>query len=179
MVGAKNATINCELAIIRRAFNLAAKCDPPKVTRVPSIQLLKENNVRTGFLEYDQYRTLRTALPESIRPLFVVAYRVGGRRGKPSSIQWPQVDFSAGQIRLHGADTKNDEARTLPIYGEMHQWLTLAKEIRDQQHPTCPWVFCDENGGRLSWFYEKWRWRYQGTRRNLSTGDTTSWHTAT
>jgi integrase len=155
--GAKNATINRELAIIRRAFNLAARCDPPKVTRVPSVQMLRENNVRTGFLEYEQYRTLRNELPASIRPLFVVAYHVGGRRGELSSIQWPQVDFAAGQIRLHGADTKNNEGRTLPIYGEMKEWLTLAKEIRDQQHPSCPWVFYDEKGGRLYWFYTEWQ----------------------
>jgi integrase len=155
--GVKNATINRELAIVRRAFNLAAKCDPPKVARIPSVQLLKENNVRTGFLEYEQYRALRDELPAAIRPLFVVAYHVGGRRGELSSIQWLQVDFAAGQIRLHGTDTKNQEGRTLPIYGEMRDWLTVAKEIRDQKHPTCPWVFYDEKGARLYWFYEEWR----------------------
>ena len=155
--GAKNATINRELAVIRRAFNLAAKCDPPKITRIPSIQLLKESNVRTGFLEYEQYRTLRNELPASIRPLFVVAYHVGGRRGELSLIQWSQVDFPAGQIRLHSGETKNEEGRTLPIYGEMREWLTVAKEIRDQQHPACPWVFYDDNGARLYWFYEEWQ----------------------
>ena len=154
---AKNATTNRELAIVRRAFSLAAKCDPPKVARIPSVQLLKENNVRTGFLEYEQYRALRDELPTAIRRLFVVAYHIGGRRGELSSIQWPQVDFAAGQIRLHGTDTKNKEGRTLPIYGEMRDWLTVAKEIRDQKHPTCPWVFYDEKGARLYWFYEEWR----------------------
>jgi integrase len=155
--GAKNATINRELAIIRRAFNLAAKCDPPKVARIPSVQLLKENNVRNGFLEYEHYLTLRNELPGAIRPLFVVAYHVGGRRGELSSIQWSQVDFAAGQIRLHGGDTKNEEGRTLPIYGEMREWLAVAKEIRDQQHPTSPWVFYDDKGARLYWFYEEWQ----------------------
>ena len=154
--GAKNATINRELAIVRRAFNLAAGWDPPKVGRVPTIKLLEEHNVRTGFLDYEQYRTLRNELPPQIRPLFVVAYHVGGRRGELSSVQWPQVDFAASQIRLRGADTKNEEARTLPIYGEMREWLLLAKEIRDQQHPNCPWVFYDEKGRRLYWFYEAW-----------------------
>jgi hypothetical protein len=56
---AQNATINRELAIIRRAFSLAARCDPPKVARVPHIRMLKETNVRTGFLEYDGYAALR------------------------------------------------------------------------------------------------------------------------
>ena len=80
--GAQNATINRELAVVRRAFRLAAKCDPPRVGRVPNIQLLKENNVRTGFLEYAQYVVLRNELPPFLRPLFTVAYHVGGRRGE-------------------------------------------------------------------------------------------------
>ena len=31
------------------------------------------------------------------------------------------------------------------------------QEIRDQQHPTCPWVFYDDKGARLYWFYEEWQ----------------------
>jgi integrase len=154
--GAKNATINRELAIVRRAFNLAAKWDPPKVGRVPHIEMLEEHNLRTGFLEYEQYRNLRNELPPYIRPLFVVAYHVGGRRGELSSIQWSQVDFDANQICLHGTDTKNAEPRTLPIYAEMREWLLLSKQIRDQQHAGCPWVFYDEKGRRLYWFYVEW-----------------------
>src|ERR1700674_1706746 len=44
--GAANATINRELAIVRRAFSLAFENDPPKVARVPHIASLEENNVR-------------------------------------------------------------------------------------------------------------------------------------
>jgi hypothetical protein len=47
---ASNGTINRELALLRRAFNLAKKATPPKVGAVPSIALLAENNVRKGFL---------------------------------------------------------------------------------------------------------------------------------
>jgi integrase len=154
---AENATINRELAIVRRAFRLAASWEPPKVARIPRIKLLKEMNVRTGFLEYDQYLNLRNELPAFIRPLYVVAYHVGGRRGELASIQWPQVDFRASQIRLNSVDTKNDEPRTLPIYGEMREWLLLAKDIRDMKYPACPWVFYDEQGRRLYWFYEEWQ----------------------
>lgn len=154
---AANASINRELAIIRRAFHLAARCDPPKVARLPYIQLLKEDNARRGFLEHDRYVSLRNELPWYLRPLFVTAYHVGARRGELSVIQWPQVDFPAGQIRLHTGETKNDQPRTLPIYGEMQEWLLLAKEIRDQKFPACPWVFYTEQGERLYWFYDAWR----------------------
>jgi len=70
-----------------------------------------------------------------IRPLFVTAYHVGGRRGDLTAIQWPQVDFSSNQIRLHSSETKNEEARTLPIYCEMREWLILANEIQRPEVP--------------------------------------------
>jgi site-specific recombinase XerD len=62
--GAANATINRELSILKRAFNLALNADPPAVTRSPHIPLLSEDNVRDGFLETDAYEALRQELPE-------------------------------------------------------------------------------------------------------------------
>jgi hypothetical protein len=52
--GAENATINRELSLLKRAFNLARECTPPKVRIVPYIPMLKESNVRKGFLEWEQ-----------------------------------------------------------------------------------------------------------------------------
>jgi integrase len=153
---AQNATINRELAIVRRAFSLAAKCDPLKVARVPHVQMLKESNVRTGFLEYEGYLALRNELPWYIRPLFVTAYHVGGRRGELTPVQWPQVDLNTNQIRLRATDTKNEEARTLPIYGDMREWLLTARKTRDEKFPKCPWVFYTDEGERLYWFYKAW-----------------------
>ena len=46
--GAANATINRELAFLKRAFNLAIESE--KIVRKPYISMLEENNVRTGFL---------------------------------------------------------------------------------------------------------------------------------
>lgn len=152
---AANATINRELAILRRAFTLAAQADPPRVARLVHIPSLKENNVRKGFLEHTAYTRLRDELPECLRALFVGAYHTGARRGELTRIQWPQVDFTANRITLNPGETKNDEPRTLPIYGEMREWLLMAKEARDLKFPACPWVF-HENGRRIQTFRKAW-----------------------
>jgi hypothetical protein len=77
--GRKNATINRELAILRRAFRLGYEHDPQLVFRVPVIKALKEDNVREGFLEADKYHVLLEALSEYVKPVFVVAYHLGMR----------------------------------------------------------------------------------------------------
>ena len=46
---ASNGTINRELALPRRAFNLGRMPTPPKVSAAPFIPMLAENNARKGF----------------------------------------------------------------------------------------------------------------------------------
>jgi DNA-directed RNA polymerase subunit RPC12/RpoP len=77
--GAANATINRELSALRRILNLGAKQTPPKVNRVPYIPMLKENNVRKGFFEHNEYLALRDALPPYLKPFVTFAYKFGWR----------------------------------------------------------------------------------------------------
>jgi len=58
---ASNATINRELAALKRMFSLGMKASPPKIYRVPAIPHLKENNVRKGFLTIERYARLADA----------------------------------------------------------------------------------------------------------------------
>jgi integrase len=150
-----DSTINRELAIVSRAFHLAAYSDPPKVNRILRIPRLHEDNVRTGFLEHDAYLRLRNELPGYVRLIYVIGYHVGVRRGELRKIRWTDVDFPGAEIRLPGNVTKNKKPRTLPVYGEMRQWLEMAKAERDQLWPDCPWVFA-RNGLQLGDFRKVW-----------------------
>jgi len=58
---ASSATINRELAALKRMFSLGMKSTPPKVYRLPAIPHLKENNVRKGFLTIERYARLADA----------------------------------------------------------------------------------------------------------------------
>lgn len=67
-LGRKNATINRELAHLRRAFRLGFEHDPQLVSRLPVIKALREDNVRDGFLEPEHYRLILEALTDEIKP---------------------------------------------------------------------------------------------------------------
>jgi integrase len=136
--GASDATINRELAIVRRAFILGKREEPPLVTRTPYIPKLEEDNARQGFLEPEQYEQLLEKLPASLKALYVCGYHVGARKGELLKIQWPQVDFEAGVIRLTAGQTKGKKPRCLPIYGDMERWLKLQQKECPKE---CPFVF--------------------------------------
>ncbi len=151
--GRAAATIGNDLAILRRALNLALRAG--KIGQVVFIPKPKILNARQGFLEPEQYKVLRDALPEHLKPLFVVGYHTGIRLGELRGLTWPQVDLLGGEIRLSESQTKTGFARTVPIYGEMKPFLQLALARRDGDYPECPWVF-NYNGRRIGGHVKGW-----------------------
>jgi hypothetical protein len=99
---AANATINRELAALKRMFALGGIAG--KVLRPPHIPMLEERNTRTGFFEEPDYQRLLTALPEDIQPAAQVAYLTGWRvHDELLTRQWPHVDFEHGWLRSNRA----------------------------------------------------------------------------
>jgi len=151
--GAANATVNRELAIVGRGFKLGYEAEPKLVFQLPVIHKLPETTVRQGFLEPDQYETLLEQLPSNLKALFVCGYHTGARKGELRSIQWPQVDFAGGLIRLPASQTKNKRPRTLPIYGDMRRWL---EHQRDTCSKGCVWVFHGSHSGHVDTHLNGW-----------------------
>ena len=154
---AANATINRELALLKRAFHLGLRQTPPKVERVPYIPMLEEDNVRKGFFEHHEFLALRAALPEHLRPLLTFAYYTGCLRGEILNLRWSQVDLLERVVRLEPGTTKNDEARILPLTEGLFQVLSMQKLIRDTKYPDCPWVFFNESGEQIGSFRRSWQ----------------------
>lgn len=124
--GAANATINRELAALKRMFNLATEATPPKVTRVPHVPHLAENNVRTGFLEQHQYEKLAdffSGVGLWMRSIFEVGHTYGWRVSEILNLRVKQVDFLNGIIRLETGTTKNKKGRVVKMTAKVSQLL--------------------------------------------------------
>jgi integrase len=139
---AKNATINRELATIKRAFRLGIR--KKLVTDRPHITMLEEDNVRQGFFEPDQFQAVLKHLPERLRPVERFAYITGWRKMEVLTLQWRNVDFEAGIVRLEAGTTKNREARTFPFTDELRAVLEEQRARADalkNRSIITPWVF--------------------------------------
>jgi integrase len=156
--GATNAEINRELAAIKRAFSLALQGG--KILWKPYIPMLKENNIRKGFFEREQFLSVRRHLCEDLQPMVTFAYITGWRiPSEVLTLQWRQVDFTAGAVRLDPGTTKNDEGREFPFTAELRELLEAqrakADTLKREGGTICPWVF-HRKGQPIRTFRRSW-----------------------
>ena len=141
--GAANGTINRELTVLKRMFSLAIQAE--QLLRRPHIAMLREDNVRTGFFEREQYEAVLCHLPDAIRPPIEFAYVTGWRiTSEISPILWRQVDLAGGEVRLDPGSTKNRDGRVFPLTTELRELLERRLDARTRlEHDgvICPWVF--------------------------------------
>jgi integrase len=76
---------------------------------------VKEPSARKGFLERQKFEELVALLPTHVRPLVLFLYWCGVRLGEAQQIEWPQVNLTNRTIRLEEEQTKNAEARYVPL----------------------------------------------------------------
>jgi integrase len=114
---AEPATINRELAILRRAFRLYRE----EVT-MPIFTLLPEDNARREFLPDEAYTKLAAACASEglwFRALLAVAVGTGWRKGELLEMRVRHIDLKAKRLTLDASMSKNGRPRRVAINAEM------------------------------------------------------------
>jgi integrase len=156
--GAANATINREMALLKRCYSLAIQAG--KLTRRPYIPRLREHNVRTGFVKDVQYEALARETEKVglwLRAMFEVAYVYGWRKSELLNLRVRQVNLEERTIMLDPGQTKNDEGRqvnmTEKVFDLLQQCIAC-KEPEDYVFTRVPrpggYVY-REPGSRFWW----------------------------
>jgi integrase len=108
--GARNGTINRELAMLGKMLRLAV--ENGKALRVPRIRKLKEADPRAGFVEPNRFEAIARHLPEPQALGARICYALAWRRNEVFTLQWRNTDLERGALRLEPGETKNGEGRT-------------------------------------------------------------------
>jgi len=112
--GVKPATINRELASLKKAFNLARRewewCTDNPVCRV---SMERENNMRDRWLTVDEETRLFNAAGPWLRELMLFAIHTGMRMGEILGLTWAGVDLFRRTVTVF--KSKNGERRTIPL----------------------------------------------------------------
>lgn len=156
---AANATINRELAALKRMFRLGEIAG--KVARRPHVAMLEERNIRSGFFEPEMFRAVLRHLPDELKPVLEMSYVTGWRlRSEILTRQWRHVDLRAGWLRLDPGEGKTGEGRQFPLTPDLRALLESQRAQTTMLEKTTgqviPWLFHRE-GRPIKSLRRAWR----------------------
>ena len=157
--GARNATINRELSVLKRAFTLAIAAGT--LASRPHIALLREDNVRRGFFETEDFEAVRRRLSPDLADFVSFLYTTGWRwRSEAARLRWTNVAFDAGEVRLEPGTTKTGEGRVFPFTADLRALLERRRAVTRARERELgrlvPHVFTRANGEPLGTFNKAW-----------------------
>lgn len=156
-----NGTINYELAILRRAFNLMVRAKKLSKDHPPAIEMLEEAKPRKGFLRPADFERLHDALPDYLRDPIRFLYLSGWRKMEMVTLEWSDVELErdehdnivSGMATLRPEQSKNHDGRELPLPGELLEIIERADVARKSL--SCASVF-QHDGAPLGSFRKTW-----------------------
>ncbi len=154
---ASHAQINRELAALKRMFTLAVQSG--KLLMRPYIPMLSEKgNVRQGFFELEEFRGVHSHLPKFLQGPIAFGYYTGWRiRDEIFTLEWRQVDFNGGVVRLDKDTTKNEDGRTFPFDVMPPLLALLQAQHKKRKGLTTALVFPDGDGPiKVRQYYVDW-----------------------
>ena len=118
--GKSNATVNRELACLKRMYSLAIKWNAARRNPVKDVDLLEEPPGRTRFLSVDEARRLIDCSAPHLKPIIITALNTGMRMRELLTLKWDQVHIeNVIQPYLEIKVTKNNKKRFIELNDDM------------------------------------------------------------
>lgn len=130
------STVIKELGELRAVLNWAMKTR--RITHNPfyGFRLPKEEEHRRRILSEDEMKSLLTALEnpdfERIRLIILIALFCGMRRGEITNLEWADIHFDRGLIRL--TRTKTKEPRDVPFNDVIEQEILRLRDKSESKY---------------------------------------------
>ena len=160
--GAANASINLELANLKRMFTLAIQAG--KVLQRPYIPMLKEDNVRKGFFERTQFEAVRRHLqaPLDRRRDAGLLHRLAHRQRDPAARVAPDRPrrpassaWSRGRRRT-ATGARSSTPSSVEVAAAVEAPVGPPRGARGSRALSRPLVFCRGGGQAIKSFYTRW-----------------------
>ncbi len=155
-------TLNAVLSLGRKTFVMANGRRVPKVDRNIVFDIAidtkaEERLARTGTVPDDAYEKLMAVLPDWFQAFFAAAMHTGMRPKEIRAIRPEQMDWEAKMIHLRTGETKNGEARVVPMSDELYTILRDWDAQTKREFPGVrPATFFHKNGKRVPGYRMAW-----------------------
>jgi integrase len=147
--GKARATVNRELAALRRAFTIAVEQE--RLTSGPRIKMLTEAPPRQCFVNLGDLEKIVAGLPDYLRDLARFGFLTGWRVGEITTLEWCDVDREGRRITLRREHSKNGQPRVIPVTTMLDEIMARRWEARGSSAH----VF-HHNGRRIGDFRKAW-----------------------
>jgi site-specific recombinase XerD len=152
------ASVNIELRSLKSVFNSAIKWELLEENPFRKVSLVKTSQKSPVYLTKEDFRTLFSAVKESVlRDIYLFAVLSGFRKGEIINLQWSGVDFEKRQVTITNSEsfqTKSGKLRTVPMNDAVFEML----KRRVSESNGCKYVF-HRNGFRLDDSYATHRFK--------------------
>ena len=128
------ATINKEVSILKRMFNLAIREDLAAKNPCWKVGRLPENNERKRILSKEELDKLVDELPQHASDIVLTAYFTGMRAGEIFDLTWDKVSLEESYIELEPEDTKTKNPRRIYFNEVVFEIFTRLDKVRYLNH---------------------------------------------
>ncbi len=126
-MGVTKSTVNREITIMKKMFNLAIDWKLTFSNPVMKVKLFSEKDTKKEkILTREEETKLFAEIPDYLKPIFLVALNTGMRRGEILNLKWKQVDLSQRVIKV--LYTKSGKDRIIPINDDLlNEFIVLVR----------------------------------------------------